>query len=391
MNSLDLARYPFIRGKCDVRFGAVADKLNTLFSDKLSNGCAVAAYRRGAPVFSLWGGTTDRDYALPWQENTLVNVFSAGKPFVAVAILQLAAQGLLDLDAPIADYWPEFAAHGKGDVSARHALCHRSGIPAFTDPIPDDDLYDWHKMVAHVAAIRPEWPAGERQGYHAFTYGWILGELVRRISGEMPGDYIRQHICAPLKLDFHIGLCDADLDRVAVVQPKDPAANNVRANTTDPDARPTLQQRVFNNPTTQQTGSNRRVWRQAQIPAANGHGTAASLAAFYNALCGYADTEILNAAGRALCRREISRSAADEVNIVPLAFSHGFFLSNPADSVGFGRGRDCFGHPGAGGSTGFADPDYELSFAFVTRDLGAGLFGAGKAAKLADAMYQSLI
>lgn len=379
---------PQVLGHCHPAFTAVADQFAQLLAEEPLAGAGLCLYHRGERVLDLCGGLRDRDGELPWQADTLVNVFSASKAFVAAAVLLLEQRGQLKLSAPVADYWPEFARSGKGEIRIEQVLNHTAGLAAFGDTIPDEDLYDWDAMVAHVEAMAPNWPPGSRQGYQVFSFGWILGELIRRVTGQLPGDFIHSALCQPLGLDFHIGLDEGELARVADVAPMtSPAARTAasqRPRASADDA--ALAARAFSNPASLTRGTNGRAWRCAQIPAANGHGTAASLAGLYRGLIG---GELLDA-DRLPSLWTVTTSNLDAITLLPTSYSLGLLLARPGDALQLGLGPHCFGHPGAGGSLGFADPDAGLAFGFVTRNLGPGLLSDDRAARLIDAVYRCL-
>lgn len=386
-----------LKGHCNTAFTAVADRFAELLNASADSGAALCVYHRGQVIINLWGGVRDRDNSLPWEEDTLVNVFSATKALTATAILLLADRDQLELSAPVAEYWPAFAENGKAEIRIEQVLNHTAGLAAFGNKIPDDDLYDWSAMIAHVEAMIPNWLPGSRQGYHVFTFGWILGGLIEQVTGQMPGDFIANEICAPRNLDFHIGLAANDLPRCADVAPMTaavPTNSNAGNNVAKPKLSAedlTLIQKAFANPTSLTRGSNSSAWRTAQVPAANGHTTAAGLAGLYRYLL-ESDPDngaLLSAAMRPVCYRETSR-AMDSILSTNMAYSQGFFLSGDAADTSFGRGPRCFGHPGAGGSIGFADPDHELAFAFVSRNLGPGLLLDHRVQALSDSIYTAL-
>lgn len=366
-------------------------------------GAGVALYHKGELVLHAWAG--DRNNRLagisnePWQSDTLVNVFSSGKGLVATCVLQLVAQGSLELDAPIAHYWPEFAWDGKEDITVRQILCHRSGLSAFNQRIADDQIFDWAAMTAAAASETPWWTPGEGQGYSPFMYGWILGELVRRVSGCASfNDYFQAHIAQPLGLSCHFGVPDQLLANIADTGPlKRPSGLANFSTGADSVALGKLMKadprgvtnRAFSNPITLMTATNSQAWRQAQIPAANAHTNAVALAGIYGDLASGAST-LLPQDILPLCWQEQTFSH-DQVLGLPLKFSHGFMLSQPdrADCR-YGRGLRAFGHPGAGGCLGFGDADYQLGFGYVTSRMGQGLLIDERAVKLIDAAYSIL-
>lgn len=203
------------QGHCDSRFAPLAEAFARLFDNPQERGAALCLEVGGETVVDLWGGVADKDGEQPWQRDTILNLFSCTKTFTAVAVLQLVAEGKLELDAPVARYWPEFAAAGKAAINVRQLLCHRAGLPALREQMPAEALYDWQAMTTALAAEEPWWTPGEAHGYAPITYGWLLGEVIRRVDGREPGEAIVARTAAPLGLDFHVGLDDSQFGRVA--------------------------------------------------------------------------------------------------------------------------------------------------------------------------------
>ena len=376
-------------------FEAVALEFNSMLNEGEDSGCAFSVYHKGKQALSVWGGYTDPENTLPWQQDTLTCTFSACKPLTAVIILQLVEQGLLELNNPIANYWPAFAANGKAQITTLQVLSHSCGLPAFKQAIADDDLYNWQAMVKHVEQMEPWWPAGTKQGYKPFTFGWILGELIRIITGKMPAQAIRDSICTPLDLDLHIGLSAQDQKRCSSLQKlvTTPAKPKAGKNDNAKKAKPEIDEnslffKAFNNPKSLTYGSNSSRWRAAEIPAANGHCTADSLACFYSELL-QNDCRLLKPASVELFKQAASERT-DETIFFPIAFSAGMFLSTETSATKFGKQTGSFGHPGAGGSVAFADPHNDLGVAFVTKNMGVGLMGDKRLQRLSKALYNCL-
>ena len=195
-----------VHGRCEPRFQAVRDVFERNLRDGLDLGAAVAFTLDGEPVVDLWGGRLEFDRDDEWQRDTLVNVYSTTKGMTAICAHRLVEQGKLDLDAPVASYWPEFGQAGKQELPVRWLLSHQAGLPAVRKPLPKGALYDWHAMTSALAAQQPWWTPGTKHGYHAMTYGFLVGELVRRVSGQSLGTYFREQVAEPLEADFHIGL-----------------------------------------------------------------------------------------------------------------------------------------------------------------------------------------
>ncbi|BAU73386.1 serine hydrolase domain-containing protein [Metapseudomonas furukawaii] len=379
-----------IQGYFDLRFEAARDAFAELFEDAQERGAALCVQVGGETVIDLWAGIADKDGQEAWQSDTLLNLFSCTKPFAAVALLQLVAEGRLELDAPVARYWPEFAAAGKARISVRQLLCHRAGLPAIRATLPAEALYDWDTMTAALAAEEPWWTPGEAHGYAPITYGWLVGELIRRADGRGPGESIAARIARPLGLDFHVGLADQEFHRVAhIARAKgnlgDAAAQRLlKCMMTEPNS---LSTRSFTNPPSIMTSTNKPEWRRMQQPAANGHGNARSLAGFYAALL---DGQLLDAQELAEMTREHSQGE-DLTLLTATRFGLGCMLDQPdVPNATYGMGRLAFGHPGAGGSTGFADPERDLAFGFVTNTLGPYVLMDPRAQKLARVVKDCL-
>jgi len=359
-----------IQGYFDLRFEAVREAFGRLFEDGRQRGAALCVQIGGETVVDLWAGVADNAGEQAWHSDTLVNLFSCTKTFTAVAALQLVEQGRLSLDEPVARIWPEFAAAGKAAITLRQLLCHRAGLPAIRQPLPGEALYEWSRMTAALAAEQPWWTPGEAQGYAAMTYGWLLGELLRRVDGVEPGASIVARTAVPLGLDFHLGLDDSEFQRVAYLTRSknefgDAAAQRLfKAMLSAPDS---LSARAFNNPPSIMSSGNKPEWRRMAQPAANGHANARALAGFYSGLL---QGRLLDPALLDEMTRE--HSAGEDLTLLSRTrFGLGCWLDQPdVANATFGMGPRSFGHPGAGGSVGFADPERELAFGFVTNTLG---------------------
>lgn len=379
-----------IQGHYSLEFEAVRDAFAALFEDRQERGAALCVQVNGETVIDLWAGTQDKDGAQAWHTDTLVNLFSCTKTFTAVAVLQLAAEGKLSLEAPVARYWPEFAANGKSTITVRQLLNHQAGLPALRQLLPAEALYDWQAMTHALAAEQPWWTPGSAHGYAAITYGWLLGELIRRVDGRSPGRAIVERVAAPLGLDFHIGLADSEFHRVAHVarskgNPGDEAAQRLlQVTLREPEA---LSTRAFTNPPSILTSTNKPEWRRMEQPAANGHGNARSLAGFYQGLL---DGTLLDSEWLDELTRE--QSLGDDLTLLtPTRFGLGCMLDQPSRAnATFGMGAGAFGHPGAGGSVGFADPYQGVAFGFVTNTLGPYVLMDPRAQRLVRVVAECL-
>ena len=383
-----------IEGECDSGFSRVREAFAENFDNHREVGAAVAIVVDGRRVVDLWGGHRDEKRTRPWTRDTLVNVYSTTKGLMAVCAHQLVSSGKLDLDAPVARYWPEFAQAGKKDLPVRFLLSHRAGLPAISKPLPAEALFDWDVMCSALAEQQPWWKPGEKHGYHAMTFGFLVGELIRRITGESPRDYLRTKLAAPLHADFQIGLSERDENRVAEIiaaPPPPPGAPNPMAALLSAKPDSVTARTLANPPSVSAPGvSNSPAWRRAQLPAANGHGTARALAQVYGALSRGGEIGGVRVIAPEAIRRfsEEQSSGLDEVLLIPTRFSLGFMMSLPSASMG--PGTRSFGHPGAGGSLGFADPEAKIGFGYIMNQMNAGILIDQRATALINALYQNL-
>lgn len=377
---------PEIHGYCDRRFAGLRSAFATNFREHGEVGAALAVALEGRPVVDLWAGWADRARTRPWRRDTLVNVFSVGKPMAALCLLMLVECGHVDLDAPVADYWREFAAANKGEVTVRMLLGHRAGLPAVRRSLSRLCMYDWRQMTSALAAEEPWWEPGRKHGYHVNTFGFLIGELVRRVSGETIGAFFHRAIAVPLGADFHFGIGAEQDRRVAEFLFPDVAPNFVDAKTTS-----MVRHAYFNPPGLSGLGTvNTRAWRAAEMPSTNGHATARAVARIYSALAagGAVDgIRVLRTDTVELATREVS-CGRDEVLDRPSRFGLGFQLTQPERPLG--PNQKSFGHFGAGGSLGFADPDQALAFAYTPNQGEGPRWQNPRNRGLIDALYASL-
>lgn len=370
-----------IKGNFEPQFAPVVQQLQDLLQQPEQRGASFCVYLHGQKVIDVWGGVTDRARQQPWQEDTLVNIFSSGKPVLAAVVLQLVQEGLLELDSPVARYWPEFAQAGKQDVSVRQLLSHRSGVSAIGEPVPAPALFDWQQMVAAIELQQPWWTPGSAHGYAPMTYGWMLGELVHRVEGQMPGDVMAKRVTQPLGLELYVGLKTEQLPRVSDVSRiknavGDEVAQRLYARMLQPK---TLTGKAFTNPPSMLTSTNKTEWRTMQQPAANAHADARALAGFYNGLL---QGRLLDSAMLQEMQREHSHGM-DRTLLAVTRFGLGCMLEQPEHAyASYGLGSQAFGHPGAGGTLGCADPEYGLAVGFVTNSMDAYVMMDPRAQKL---------
>jgi len=380
---------PDVRGRCDPRFAAVRDAFAANFTERGETGAAACLVVRGTVVADLWGGRAGPG-PRAWRRDTLVNVFSVGKGLIAACAARLAGQRCLDPDARVAFYWPEFAAAGKAEITVRQLLSHQAGLPALRDRLPDGSMLDWAFMTRALAAEPPWWPPGTGHGYHVNTFGFLAGELIRRVAGTTVGAVLRDQIAGPLGADVHIGLPAAEQGRVAeFIWPEPPgvvagpAAVSGPAGLSGPAgvsglvARPgaaderMILNAYLNPPDLSGAGVvNTAAWRAAEVPSANAHATAAGVARVYAALAGggaAGGVRVIDAG--ALADAVTEQVYGDDLVLRrPSRFGLGFQLTQPERPLG--PGPRAFGHFGAGGSVGFADPDAEVAFGYVTSQMG---------------------
>jgi CubicO group peptidase (beta-lactamase class C family) len=367
-----MATVPLIEGTCDPRFGAVRTAFGGNFEKHGEIGAAVAVAIDGRLVVDLWGGHADAARRSPWRRETLVNVFSVGKGLTALCALVLHERGRLDLDAPVCRWWPEFAAGGKDGITVRQLLCHRAGLPAVRAPLPDDAMLHWDTMTGALARQEPWWPPGTRHGYHVNTFGFLVGEVVRRVSGRTLGTFLREEIAARLDADFHIGLPARDEARVAEFfwpSEMDPARHAVPGPLGD--EQQMIRNTYVNPPGLSGHGVvNTSQWRRAEIPSTNGHATARGVARVYAALAAGGTLDGVEIVGRETLAEAVAEHANGPDAVLGRAsrFGLGFQLPQPERPLGPNPG--AFGHFGAGGALGFADPEAGVAFGYVMNRMG---------------------
>ena len=385
-----------IQGHCDEKFRRVRDEFAESFATRGEIGAAVSVIAGGKTVVDLWGGRAHPDEPKPWTRDTLVMVFSSTKGATALCAHVLASRGLLDLDAPVARYWPEFAAGGKSELPVRMLLNHQAGLPAIGPKMSESSMFDWQATTDALARQEPWWVPGSAHGYHPITYGFLVGEVVRRVSGRSLGRFFREEVAAPLGLDFWIGLPESEESRVARLRPAPlPTQSNPFFDALVD--RSTVTNRAFLNPPTlmKPPGIFSREARAAEIPAANGMATARSLAGMYAPLaCGgklggieLVDRDTLGRMSR------VESEGEDVVLRLPTRFASGFMKTmdnRPTDSARLGPNDAAFGHVGAGGSIGMADPEAGIAIGYTMNAMGLGVLLNERGQALIDAVYESL-
>ncbi|HIG41999.1 MAG: serine hydrolase domain-containing protein [bacterium] len=373
------------QGYCDEKFAQVRDVLAESLGTDADIGASVAVTIDGEMVIDLWGGHLDEERSEPWQENTIVNVYSSTKTMSFLCALLLADREQLDFDANVADYWPEFAQNGKEQVKVWHIMDHAAGLSGVDDPLTTKDLYDWDLVTSTLAKQAPWWEPGTATAYHAITQGYLIGEVVRRISGKTLGQYFRDEISLPLEADFHIGVPESEFPRIGNLLPPDD--NTALAGQGDKDS---IAARTFRHPAVNALDSRTREWREAEIPAANGHGNARSIAKIH---------AILACKGEAQGTRLLSRETAESVMVerisgtdmalqMPVRFGLGFGI-NAHEKILAPNENVCY-WGGWGGSLALIDQDAQMSFSYVMNRMEVGLTGDLRSYNLGQAIYSSL-
>jgi len=383
-----------IEGEVDKRFEGVRKAFAENIQTRGELGASVAIVIDGKPVVDLWGGHSDKARSRPWQRDTLVNVYSTTKGLTATCAHRLIDQGKLDPDEAVSHYWPEFAQAGKKDMPVRYLLSHRAGLPAIRKVLSEEALFDWDTMASALAEQDPWWQPGTKHGYHALTIGWLVGEVIKRITGKGLGRYFREEIAEPLGLDAHIGLDAKHDSRVSDLLPSPPPAPNEPNLFVEAMKEPEgATAKAFLNPPvlTKPNLVNTRPWRAAELGAANGHTNARSLARMYGALARGGEVDGYRIVRPEAIERFYTEQSfgPDQVLMqMPTRFSLGFMLSQPGAM--FGPNRKSFGHPGAGGSLGFADPIAKVGFGYTMNQMANGLLIDSRAEALINAFYAAL-
>jgi len=385
-----------IQGFCDDRFKEIHAEFIANFHSRDEIGASLAIYLDGKLMVDLWGGVADNASGRPWEEDTMAVVFSATKGMAATCMHMLAERGQLDFNAPVAAYWPEFAANGKETITVAMALSHQAGVPLYQADLPVGVFNGFDLLAERLAAEAPVWEPGTTHGYHAVTIGVIEGELVRRITGKTIGTFLRDEVAKPLGADIWIGLPQIEEHRVATLY------------LAEPDPQTPLQQKLASDPdwigAKLGTNSgddlgyvNERVRHAAEIPASGGIASARGLARLYAPLSrdgSVDDVRLLQSSSLHAMREARSASDCDVILRIPTTFTLGFSKSWGSRRLGVGQhvimGKEAFGTPGLGGSIGFADSDARMSFGYVMNRHGSGAGLNERGQSLIDAAYRSL-
>ena len=376
-----------LQGDCDPRFGAVRDAFAANWTEHGEVGASLCVMVGGETVVDLWGGHANADRSQPWRRDTIANVYSSTKGVAAVAAAMLVDRGQLDVERPVTDYWPEFnrdGQPGKSDILVRHLLTHEAGLAGVDADLPDGAVLDWDTMIDALERQAPLWTPGESMGYHAITYGWLVGEIIRQVDGRTCGQFVRDEIAEPLGVDFYIGLPESEDARTADLIPA-PGAGPIGVSTDG-----SLAAKALGLAAPRLAGSvNSREWRAAELAAANGHGNGRSLAAIYSALA-QGGGGLCGADAVDICAATEHAHRDDLVLGFAVRRSLGFILSTAGGRYEWGPNPRTFGHSGAGGSLGFADPDAQIGFGYVMNQMSAGLGADPRWKPMIDAVYASL-
>lgn len=370
-----------IHGTCAEQYQGVSDTLAASIDAGSDIGASVAVFVDGEPVVDIWGGWADPDRTTPWERDTITNVWSTTKTMTFLCALMLADRGELDFHAPVARYWPEFAAGGKASVEVRHVMGHTAGLSGWTGHLEPEELADWEKCTTMLAAQEPWWEPGTASGYHAVTQGYLIGELVRRITGVSIGTWFASEVAGPLGADFHIGLPASEDGRVSTVIPP-PPIDMTALNPTN------LAVRTFSNPPLDASQVRHEWWRRAEIPAANGQGNARSVATVQSIVAGGGEARGVRLLSEGGCSAifEEQSNGKDMVLTMPVRFGMGYGLSSAAMPIG---PRACF-WGGYGGSLIVIDQDARLTVSYVMNRMESGLMGDIRGANVVMAAVAAL-
>ena len=375
-----------IRGTCEARFEAVRSALAQNLDSGEELGASLVVDIDGEIVIDLWGGFCDQARVIPWSERTITNVWSSTKTVTSLAALMLADRGELDVDAPVAAYWPEFAASGKDGILVRHLMSHSSGVSGLDQPAVVEDLYDGQKATSRMAAQAPWWEPGTASGYHALNYGHLVGELVRRVSGKPLKQFVAEEIAGPLGADFQIGCAQQDWGRIANVTPPPPLPIDLEALGMDSPA-----VKTFTGPVPVADYANTPDWRRADIGAANGHGNARSVARVMSAVARGGEVDGVRLLGPetidVIFREQLN--GVDLVLGVPMRLGIGYGLPLATLAAYIPDGKICF-WGGWGGSLIVMDLGRRMTVSYMMNKMGPGVVGSERSAAYVTAVYDAV-
>jgi CubicO group peptidase (beta-lactamase class C family) len=382
-----------VNGYVTPEFFPVKEAFEALLMRDDSRGACLSLVYKGELVVDVWGGLANTEEQQGWQQDTIANAFSCTKGIAAICVLRAVEQGKLNLNAHIGDYWPEFTQEGKAHLKVSDILSHKTGVSALNAFIQAEHLYDWDYMCQAVAEQAPWWPYGDH-GYSPLTFGWMIGEVFRRATGKTLGQFLQEELVLPLGLDCYIGTPESEFHKCAHIERGRPVKGDPMVDSlfTEIMKNPTgVTSKAFANPPSAQRGTNSKAWREMELPSANGHTNARALAILYGALANggcYEAFQVLKPETLNLCWTETAKGF-DPVLHTDTRFSMGFMMSQNSRLARFG-GTRSFGHPGAGGSIGFADPDKQLGFGYIHNYMGPYILVDPRAEGLIDAVYQCI-
>jgi len=374
-----------IEGFCDERFARVRDEFEKNFTERGDTGACFALTLEGEYVVDIWAGHQDKALKKPWQKDTIINVFSSTKTMTFLCALVLADRGLLNFEACVADYWPEFSAGNKAQIKVKHLMSHSSGLPGFSRGFTTSELCDWNFCCDDLANQSPWWEPGTQSGYHAITQGYLIGEVIRRITDKTIGQFFKSEVADLVGADFQIGVDPNDFPRIAnLIEAKETAPILEM----DPDSIPG---RVFAGMEDDVAAMTTSVeWKQAEIPAANGHGNARSIVRAQTALANSGSAfgvQLLSPEG---CSKalESQTNGNDLVLGIPVNFAMGYALASEIIPISPNSNTLWWG--GAGGSTVVVDTDAHACFSYVMNQMDNNIVGDPRGAALGAAVYSSL-
>lgn len=378
-----------IHGQCDPAFSGVREALARNFTEHDEIGSAITIYHQGEKAVDIWAGHMDTERRKPWREDTLCIMYSIAKSMCATAVHILADRGQVDLEAPVATYWPEFAQNGKAEIKVRHIISHNCGV-CFADATEPGDVYDYDRMIAALEVQEPAWPAGSKGAYNTVNIGFLAGEVVRRVTGTPVQQFVHENICGPLGADYQIGVTESDLDRVADLTPN-PVGNAMLKQGASGES--TLSRAWKPNPkpfgTDQQ---NSAKFRTSGIPSFGGFGEARAMARIYAMLANGGElngTRILSP--EAVARATVTQwtEEADGMTGRPMRYAMGY-AKNPPGATIMGPNENAFGHLGSGGARAIADPDRKLALCFVSNFQSEGMGVGVRTEAIVEAAFANL-
>ena len=371
-----------VKGQCNEQFGRVKDLFQELHTSGKEKGSSYAVYKDGEAIIDIWSGYSDADETKPWERNNLATVWSTTKGVAAITCALAVERGLLDYSEKVSYYWPEFSVNGKEDITVEMLLSHQAGIcGAQTDEV--NDYYDQELMASKLANMKPIWEPGTASGYHSMTFGWLTTELIKRVTGKTLGVYFREEIGNDRDIDFYIGLPESEENRVAEMIPFSKEENNQNEN-----AEPNDAQKASGSGPNLLKPQNTRAWRAAEIPSANGQGSAYGLAKLYSLIVpSDPSLKILkDSTVDAMTRSRIE--GRDMVLGVVTRWGAGFIMNK--HKVIYGPEEESFGHSGFGGSCAFGDPTNKLGISYVMNKMKNNAAGDGRSIALINETYKCL-